>query len=362
MPGWSQLVPFHKIISIYIKDKNCSTTEKAAAALTYLQFLSENKSAYFERSPDARGFLKTLEQCDIRYVIHELFNKNLRPEYFCDVAADMEKAGLAFVGNSEHINNYQTTLSEEFKKLLSSASNKISAETHKSIIQNDRFRKDIFAKRGSSGSGKNKAAEYLEKFMFGSKKPLSELNLEVSANNYTITLKADPYLKIFEMLSKDQLTIAEINEKLGRSKEKINETFENVANCMLTGQFRIFLKKIDKKSLSDKFVFTSEYNRSQIVNWDEQYSKNAFVASEAIGDALAISKKNALILSAMHKFGLSKDKVVNYVYEFVCDDLKKGRNAFGFSIDQDIKYLLSFDYNEITENLLGKLTSFGIIE
>ncbi|MDR0968704.1 MAG: class I SAM-dependent methyltransferase [Holosporaceae bacterium] len=158
MPGWTQLTPFHKIISTYIKGKTCSTTEKATSAMAYLQFLNENKSPYFERNPDAKVFLQTLEQSDMRYVIHELFNQNLRPEYFCDVAADMKKAGLTFVGNSEHIQNYQMTLSEPFKKLLNSAGDRIASETHKSVIQNDRFRKDVYIKRGSTKERKNAAS------------------------------------------------------------------------------------------------------------------------------------------------------------------------------------------------------------
>jgi SAM-dependent methyltransferase len=364
MPGWAQLVPFHKIMSIYLKDKNCSITEKATAALAYLQFLNENRSMFFERNPDAKFFLQTLQQSDIRYVIHELLNKHLRPEYFCEVAAAMEKIGLTFVGNSEHFYNYQMTLPEQFRKLLDTAKNKISMETHKSIIQNDRFRKDIYAKCKTFTESKNRVAEYLEQFAFGTQIPLSDLKLEVSLHNYTLTLNADPYLKIFEMLSEQQLTLAEINRKLERSDEKINETVENIVNCMLTGQFHIFLEKEVKKTRNDtstRFKFTNEYNLHQILDWDEQYSKAIFLASKTTGEALVISKKNALMLSAMYQFGLHEDKVVDYVYNFVSNDIKKGRNIFGFPIDADIKYLVSFNYKEIQKHLLKQLTTFDII-
>jgi hypothetical protein len=351
-------------MSIYLKDKNCSITEKATAALSYLSFLNENRSIFFERNPDAKFFLQTLQQSDIRYVIHELLNKHLRPEYFCEVAATMEKIGLTFVGNSEHFYNYQMVLPEQFRKLLDTAKNRISMETHKSIIQNDRFRKDIYAKCKTFAESKNRIAEYLEQFTFGTQIPLSDLKLEVSIHNYTLTLNADPYLKIFEMLSEQRLTVMEINRKLGRSSEKINETVENIANCMLTGQFHIFLEKETKKtheSISDRFKFTDEYNLHQILDWDEQYSKAIFLASKITGEALMISKKNALMLSAMYQFGLNKDKVVDYVYNFISNDIKKGRNIFGFPIDADIKFMVSFDYKEIQKRLLKQLEMFDVI-
>ncbi|MDR2107599.1 MAG: class I SAM-dependent methyltransferase [Holosporaceae bacterium] len=362
MPGWSQLAPFHKIIFAYANDKKGSITEKASAALTYLQFLNGNKSAFFERNPEAKIFLQTLERSDARYVIHELFNKHLRPEYFCDVASDMKKAGLTFVGNSEHFQNCRMMTPEPFRKLLDTASDKISAETHRSIIMNDRFRRDIYMKCKPSAVPQNKKiADYLGNLMFGAKKPLSDLNLEVQTGGYTLSLRPDIYLKIFEMLSEDQLTVREINQKLGRSEKEIGETVENTVNCMLSDQFNIFLRKRRNVEHCESFVFTSEYNLNQIVNWDGQYSKYVFPASEVTGNAFPVTKKSALLLSAMYKFGISSDKVIDSAYEFIVDDIKKGRNIFGFSPDQDIRYLIRFDRNEIRKHLLNELQMFGII-
>jgi hypothetical protein len=361
MPGWSQLLPFHKIMSIYTENKNCSPSEKAIAAITYLQFLREHKSAFFENNPDAKFFLQTLERSDVRYVVHELFNKNLRPEYFCDVAADMKKAGLTFVGNSVNIDNYHSMMSEQFRKLLSTADDKISMETHRSIIQNDRFRRDIYAKCEKNQTEKNNSAVYLENFLFGVNRPLSQLSLETKINGYTITLKSDPYLKIFEMLSEDQLTIREINLRLGRSEDKINDTVENVENCVLTNQFDIFLKKIIPQKRMDKIIFPSDYNRRQIMDWEKQYSRIVFSASDVTGDAFGISKRSALILSAMHQFGLSKEKVVDYAYQFIRENMSSGNNILEFSDDQDIRYIVSFSYNEIFDVLLLRLAMLRII-
>jgi hypothetical protein len=362
MPGWSQSAPFHKIISLYANDKKGSITEKASGALTYLQFLNENRSMFFENNPEAKNFLRTLEGCDARYVIHELFNKHLRPEYFCDVAADMKKAGLTFVGNSEHLQNCRMLLPEEFRKLLDTASSRISAETHRSIITNDRFRRDIYIKGKSPTVIKNeKIAEYLGGIMFGAKKPLSDLSTEVRIGGCTLTLKADIYLKIFEMLSENQLTVEEINQKLGRSKKTIGESVENITNCLLTGQFGTFLKKHRDISTGDRFVFTNEYNLNQILNWDSQYSNNVFLASEVSGDAFPVTKKNALLLSAMYKFGIREDKVIDYAHEFILADIKSGRNIFRLSPDDDIRYLVYFDRNEIRKHLLQELQALGII-
>ncbi|MDR2268063.1 MAG: class I SAM-dependent methyltransferase [Holosporaceae bacterium] len=361
MPGWAQLLPFHKIMSVYTKDKAATITEKAKAAMMYLQFLNENKSPLFEYSPYARQFLQCLEKSDVRYIIHELFNKNLRPEYFCDVAEDMKKANLFFVGDCVHINNYQMMLSEPFRKLLNTTDDKVCMETHKSIMLNDRFRKDVYAKCESTPNSASRNVKYFEKFLFGTLKPLSELNLEVQIHGYTLTLNTDPYLKIFEILSSDQLTIWEINQKLGLPEERIYETLENVINCMLTNQFAIFFRKKNSAGQLQQITFSSEYNSNQIMNWEEQYSKYIFLASETAGDAFAISKQNALIISAIYNLGFSKEAVVEYVYNYIIDGIKNGKNPFGFSENHDIKYLISFNYEEVVRTLLKTLQSIGII-
>ncbi|MDR1362032.1 MAG: methyltransferase regulatory domain-containing protein [Holosporaceae bacterium] len=361
MPGWAQLQPFHKILSIYTRDKEANITEKAKAGMTYLQFLNENKSPFFEYSPCARQFLQCLDQSDIRYVIHELFNKNLRPEYFCDVAEAMKSADLSFVGDCVHVNNYQMMLTEPFRKLLNTTADKICRETHKSIMLNDRFRKDVYARCKSIPQDVGRRLECFEKFLFGAMKPLSELSLEVQIHGYTLTLNADPYLKIFEILASDQLSIFEINQKLKLPEDRVGETLENVINCMLTNQFGIFFRKKNTEEPLQQISFPSAYNLNQIMNWQEQYSKYIFLASEIVGDAFAISKQNAMIIAAICKFGLQKEIVVEYVHEHIISHIKNGNGMFGFSENQDIKYLISFHYEEITRTLLKTLQSLGII-
>ncbi|MDR1561032.1 MAG: class I SAM-dependent methyltransferase, partial [Holosporaceae bacterium] len=231
MPGWTQLQPFHKIMSLYTKNMQCPLEEKAKSAMAYLQYLHINKSPFFERNPDAKCFLQLLERSDIRYIVHELFNEHLRPDYFCDVAAKMQNAGLSFVGNNSYIDNYYTILPEPFKELLGTANDRISLETHKSIIQNDRFRKDLYTKsKPSLDCEKN----YLRNFIFGASKSIHDLRLKVDFSGYSVTLAANPYLTIFQLLSEKQLTIKELNKKLKRSPQKIAETIENIINCMLT--------------------------------------------------------------------------------------------------------------------------------
>ncbi|MDR0677889.1 MAG: class I SAM-dependent methyltransferase [Holosporaceae bacterium] len=362
LPGWSQLMPFHKIISMYIKDKNCPITEKAAGALSYLKFLNENRSTFFERSPDAKLFLQTLEQSDIKYVIHELFNKHLRPEYFCDIVEHMGKAGLTFVGNSDRLYNYPMVLTEPFRKLLSTASDRISMESHKSIILNDRFRKDIYCKRKTFPSGPSKTVEYLKPFKFMCTIPVHKINLETNFSNYTLTLNPEPYLKIFEMVYKNPMTLHEINLKMERSANRINETFENISNCLLSGNMSFVLTSSEPRIQQvNPYIKIGSYNWNQIINWDDQYSKLIFLASEMIGESVVISKKNALVLAGICQFGLCKEKVVNYAYDFVEDDIRKGRNIFEYSTGQDAKYLISLDYNSVEKDLVPKLTTLGIL-
>jgi hypothetical protein len=211
-----------------------------------------------------------------------------------------------------------------------------------------------------------KTADYLKKFRFGTNRNMSTLQLTTNIDGFTLTLNANPYLKIFDVLSSDQVTVEEANERLGRSKDRIKDTMNNIIYCMFTGQFSLFLsKKLPQHTISEssKFVFTSEYNRNQITKWHDQYSGSIFLGSTITGNAIVISKKDALILSAMYESGISaKEEVINNAYNFVQDNITKGRNFFGYSTDDDIKFRLSLDYNEIVRSLLNKLQTYGIIK
>jgi ubiquinone/menaquinone biosynthesis C-methylase UbiE len=361
MPGWAQLLPFHKIMSLYTRNMHCSVEEKARSAMAYLQYLNCNRSPFFERNPDAEKFLQMLEQSDIRYIVHELFNCNLRPEYFCDVAAELRKAGLTFVGDNNYINNYDMTLPEPFRQLLATADDRISMETHKSIIQNDRFRKDVYAKRSGKTPLPEEMKKWLETFLFGASQSPEELRLNVDFQWYSINLAPEPYLRIFEILSGDQMTIQELNRKLGRSADALAQTLENMINCMLSHQFAIFLTKTPVGEVGEKITFTCEYNRRQITNWRDQYSRHVYLASPVTGDAVAISKRNALIISMMLEHGLRPEAVLDRALEFAREDMKNGGNILQFSVDQNISQLMLFDYEEIVSHLLKKLYRLGII-
>jgi SAM-dependent methyltransferase len=361
MPGWSQLLPFHKIMSLYTKNMRCSVDEKARSAMAYLQYLNCNQSSFFERNPDAKKFLQLLEQSDIRYIVHELFNGNLRPEYFCDVAATLQKAGLTFVGNNTYINNYNITLAEPFRQLLSTADDRVSMETHKSVIQNDRFRKDIYTKCRSRAPSPIRQKKWWDQFLFGASKPAEELQLSVDFQWYSINLAPDPYLRIFEILSGGQMTVRELHRRLGRPPSSMAETVENVINCMLTHQFTIFLAKTPAPKIGERIVFTSEYNRHQILNWHDQYSRHVYLASPVTGDAVVISKRSALVLSAILEHGLRPDIVLDRVLDFIRNDMENGSNVLQFSVDQNIRQLMSADYGEITTHLLPDLLRFGIV-
>jgi hypothetical protein len=121
------------------------------------------------------------------------------------------------------------------------------------------------------------------------------------------------------------------------------------------------MQKASVKSIEKEFVFTNKYNENQVLNWKDQYSKQIYLASKAAGDAIAISKKHALILAAMYQFGISKEVVIEHVYRFICEDMKKENNIFRFSVDQNIKELISIDYEEVSTNVLGNLSWLGIV-
>ena len=337
MPGWAQMQPFAKMMSLYAENIEGSLEEKAKSALLYLSYLRTNKSDFFETSPNAQMYLNLLENSDTRYVIHELFNEILAPEYFCDVNAEMQKIQLEFIGDCVAINNYTFNLPKAFQELLETTNDRIKIETNKSIIRNDKFRKDLYCKNPNKNS-LNNTLKYLENFLFYNK--YKQFSLETKFNGYSIELSDEPYSQIFQILSEEHITINSLNKKLGRLAKNLPDTLENILNCMLTEQCQISLNKnLDNKSLT-------EYNKQQILNWETSYS-NIYIAQNGNSNAIVLSRLQAFVASSIILFDENKEAAIEHCYNFICNDMQNGDNVFAFAINDNINETLSATYDDM---------------
>jgi 2-polyprenyl-3-methyl-5-hydroxy-6-metoxy-1,4-benzoquinol methylase len=168
MPGWAALQPLRRMMNSYAANLPSGTSiERAKQAYAYADFLAKNGAGFFAAVPAAAQHLKRIAAQDIRYVAHEYVTPHGDPFYFSDVARHFAAAGLSFAGSMAAEDNYPELMaSPVFAPLLASAKSRDELETHRDIIANTMFRRDLFARQPERMAPRDVPLERLDAVSF----------------------------------------------------------------------------------------------------------------------------------------------------------------------------------------------------
>ena len=299
MPGWAPLMPLREIMLRYAETADQTSLNKAVKGLQYLKFLRDRDAAFFRATPAARPFLEQMLKADPNYVVHEYFNAHFEPMYFSDVARPLAEAGLTFLGSTRAERNFSDVIvPEAFRSLLETADNEIVRETHKSLILNEMFRRDIYCRSDALGAGRA-GPELLEDAVIGAVRPASEIRRNVRFGQNEIRLKDPVYDALIAVAAPGRLTVKELYshpDLASRSPEAIRAALQRL---LVTGQFRLFARRaieIDG-ALPERFRIAAAYNRAFLeerLYIDQQVS----LASPVLGGGVTVDIMQGTLLLA----------------------------------------------------------------
>lgn len=168
LPGWAGLMPLRQIMLSFTANLGGSTLDKVRHGIAYLRFLRERQARYFVENPGAGEMLDTLLNQSAKYIAHEYFNANWHPMYLSEIATDMAEAGLAFAGSIPTFLNYrQMAVPGTYQEIFATAPDRIVFETHKDIVRNEKFRRDVFVKKDRPVLDEEAAVAFYEDLYFG---------------------------------------------------------------------------------------------------------------------------------------------------------------------------------------------------
>lgn len=224
MPGWAYLQPIRRMMNAYAASlPGGDSIEKAKQAFAYADFLARNGAGYFSAVPAAAQHLRSISKQDVRYVAHEYITPYGDPFYFPEVEQDMRDAGLSFAGCMAPEDNYIELMgSPKFRKLLESAPTRSMLESHRDVIANTAFRRDLFAAQEACAQPREVALDRLDKVAFclvnlperlplKSERGAVQFNLEQQKNSVRI---------VHEVLAKAPASASEIHRALGGAPEQ----------------------------------------------------------------------------------------------------------------------------------------------
>ncbi len=154
LPGCAEMIPLREMMLAYSDHKGGGTLERLANGLAYVRFMAENRSGFFERRPELATRLDELMRSDVRYLAHEYFTPNWKPEYFAAVAKRLSPHGLCYAGSYPLEMNYtDLCIPERFRPFFQGSPNREVFETHRDFVQDTRFRIDIYARSRATKGG-----------------------------------------------------------------------------------------------------------------------------------------------------------------------------------------------------------------
>jgi predicted O-methyltransferase YrrM len=163
LPGWAPALALQRLLLSQASMKaGRDSAERFVQARDFVENLVGAGARYFEANPGLKHELDSLRQSDPAYLVHEyLHSGGWEPMYHADVASDLARAKMEFVGSATLCVSKQT-LPDAQERLLGTVPDPSWRETLRDFAINTRFRKDVFV-RGRRALPARRRTEWLQR-------------------------------------------------------------------------------------------------------------------------------------------------------------------------------------------------------
>jgi SAM-dependent methyltransferase len=209
MPGWGMVAPLRHLLYSHGQITGGPTLGRIAPAFAFIEKLKSSDARYFRPT----GMTERLEETkrhDSRYLAHEYLNSDWNVFYSSKIAEEMAGAKLHFVTGAhlpERLDNI--TLTSQQRDLMAEISDPTLRETVRDYIQNQQFRRDVFAK-----GALRLPRQDLDEGWLGTRFALTtirdENELKVTATVGDVQLKAEIYEPILNRIADGPRTLREL--------------------------------------------------------------------------------------------------------------------------------------------------------
>lgn len=168
LPGWSSEIPLRRLLLELAAHQTGGSEQRTQAALVPLQQLSTNSFKYFRDNPAALAAVEAFKHEPTNYLAHEFLNGSWALYYSIDVAQDMAKAGVTYLGSATLTDNHpmlllDATAAEVIARLPTPQLRQLGMD----FAVNQRFRRDVFLKGEVAATTPAAALDLLDEVVIG---------------------------------------------------------------------------------------------------------------------------------------------------------------------------------------------------
>ena len=209
-PGWAASMPLRELLCRYAESASGTRLAGIDAAIKFADRLKSLKVHYFQANEAVTKRLDHMAKQSRHYLAHEFFNRDWTPFYHSEVAGDLRRAKMTYVGSAHLPDDIdQVTLDPEQAAVLAEIPDPSDRETVKSFFLNQQFRRDVFV-RGPLHLKPLEVGQYAGRVRLAPARLRADMALKAPSPRGEFTLKSEYYEPIFDRLDKGPVSIAEI--------------------------------------------------------------------------------------------------------------------------------------------------------
>ncbi len=234
MPGWAAVQPLRRLLLDVAARAEGSLAERARTAVAFAEHLRTHGAAYFAQNPAASAMLAEVLKKDVSYVLHEHFNDDSTALAFADVARDLARGDLHFVGQIPHHLNYRDLAVPASVLPVFEGADRAWFESLKDYATNAFFRRDVYQK-GSRAPAPAALATYLDDGAFGTVSPAGDVPRSVELSHCTMTFSGTIFDALIEALGDAPTTVDTLLANPGLASFGRPRVHDALRNLLVSG-------------------------------------------------------------------------------------------------------------------------------
>lgn len=236
MPGWTPHLPLQRLLVDHADshpDRSDKQVSKASEFVTRLQSLN---AAYFTANPAVTSKIDMLKAADAKYLVHEYMHRHWQPLYHADVAKDVARAKLEFVGVADlPLAFYSMYLSPEQRALLGEIEDGTLRQTVVDYMLNTSFRRDVYV-RGARKMSPARAMKVTRELIATLIVPRHKATLKMKVGLVETNGRDELYIPVLDALAQRPHSIEELNALPALKSRTVGDVFQIVIMLVASSQ------------------------------------------------------------------------------------------------------------------------------
>lgn len=205
--GRSSDLAFRQLLQMSLRREAKPSPGGVARAVALANELASKGARYFSANTATTDRLKDVQKRNPTYVFHEYFNPIWTPFFFHEVAGDMAKAELNFVGETSIAwNNPDLAIPSNLREVFERYPSAAEQELLKGVWANQPFRRDIYMKGIPQRLSLDEQVAMLKGFHYGLARTREDCALKVTVPAGIANLPERPFTALLDALQKSPVS------------------------------------------------------------------------------------------------------------------------------------------------------------